>query len=194
MQQFESIMPPPPGPLFNPQQAYQSNYIQSPVIFSLVQQPFDQNTNQLIQQQPQQQQQYSIPNSSASILSRSTSTNMSQYVNTSYRYAGSQSNRPFTNRTNQDYSSGGIMSVSSSSYSLSSAVSHSQTSNLRRTRRGHVSKTRMSKRTVEVNLHKSCPGCCKLWKNCKCSNIKNRPDPKPYCKFIPPRMLKKQNN
>jgi len=62
----------------------------------------------------------------------------------------------------------------------------------RTTKVGHVSKTRVQKRTSEINLHKTCPGCFKLWRNCKCSNIKNRPDPKPYCKFVPPRMLKKK--
>jgi hypothetical protein len=60
------------------------------------------------------------------------------------------------------------------------------------TKLGHVSKTRVQKRTSEINLHKTCPGCFKLWRNCKCSNIKNRPDPKPYCKFVPPRMQKKK--
>lgn len=40
------------------------------------------------------------------------------------------------------------------------------------------------------NYQKSCPGCDRYWKFCKCSNIKNRPDPQPYCKFVPPRMLK----
>jgi hypothetical protein len=44
---------------------------------------------------------------------------------------------------------------------------------------------------VDVNLHKTCPGCFKLWRMCQCSNVKNRPAPKPYSKFIPPRMQKK---
>lgn len=60
---------------------------------------------------------------------------------------------------------------------------------------GHVSKNRaMGKRgsTDQINLQKSCPNCSRYWRNCKCSNIKNRPAPKPYCKFVPPRMLKKQ--
>ena len=65
---------------------------------------------------------------------------------------------------------------------------------IRSKRSGHVSKNRVSsKRTTDqINLQKSCPNCSKYWRNCKCSNIKNRPDPKPYCKFVPPRMLKKQ--
>jgi len=38
------------------------------------------------------------------------------------------------------------------------------------------------------NYQKSCPGCDRFWKFCKCSNIKERPDPQPYCKFVPPRL------
>jgi hypothetical protein len=64
---------------------------------------------------------------------------------------------------------------------------------IRRTKSGYVSKTRMPKR-AEVNFQKACPGCYKQWRYCKCSNIKNRPDPKPYEKFIPPRMQRKQSN
>ena len=64
-------------------------------------------------------------------------------------------------------------------------------------RSGHVSKVHRvnTKRTIDqINLQKSCPNCSKYWRNCKCSNIKNRPDPKPYCKFVPPRMLRKLMN
>lgn len=65
-------------------------------------------------------------------------------------------------------------------------------------RSGHVSKSHRvsAKRTTidQINLQKSCPNCSKYWRNCKCSNIKNRPDPKPYCKFVPPRMLRKLMN
>lgn len=70
-----------------------------------------------------------------------------------------------------------------------------QNTSIRRTKSGYISKaSRVAKRSnVEINLHKSCPGCLKLWRKCQCSNIKNRPDPKPYCKFIPPRMLRKLN-
>lgn len=83
-------------------------------------------------------------------------------------------------------------SSSSSLSSSSSATSVQQT--MRRTRVGQVSKTRASKRpSAEVNLHKTCPGCMKLWRMCNCSNVKNRPAPKPYAKFIPPRMLRKQS-
>ena len=72
-------------------------------------------------------------------------------------------------------------------------LENNSTSLIRRKRSGHVSKSRVPRRAIEtVNLKKSCPGCFKFWKNCTCSNIKNRPDPKPYCKFVPPRMLKKQ--
>jgi hypothetical protein len=60
---------------------------------------------------------------------------------------------------------------------------------IRRTRSGHVSKTRVTKRG---DLTKVCPSCSKLWRLCSCSNVKNRPAPKPYCKFVPPRMLNKQ--
>lgn len=69
----------------------------------------------------------------------------------------------------------------------------SNTQIIRRTRAGHVSKTRVSKRG-ESNLTKICPSCSKLWRLCNCSNVKNRPAPKPYCKFVPPRMLKKQGD
>jgi hypothetical protein len=69
----------------------------------------------------------------------------------------------------------------------------SNTQIIRRTRAGHVSKTRVSKRN-ESNLTKICPSCSKLWRLCNCSNVKNRPAPKPYCKFVPPRMLKKQDD
>ncbi|CAF0806840.1 unnamed protein product [Brachionus calyciflorus] len=82
-------------------------------------------------------------------------------------------NRPFTSRTE----------------SMQSSLNNS----IRRTKSGYISKNRGVKRPVEINLHKSCPGCLKLWRKCQCSNIKNRPDPKPYCKFIPPRMQRKQN-
>ncbi|RNA16531.1 hypothetical protein BpHYR1_039153 [Brachionus plicatilis] len=85
--------------------------------------------------------------------------------------------RPFTSRT---------ASYDSAQNSLNSSI--------RRTKSGYISKNRGSKRPIEINLHKSCPGCLKLWRKCQCSNIKNRPDPKPYCKFIPPRMLRKQNS
>lgn len=85
-------------------------------------------------------------------------------------------NRPFTSRT-------------SSYESLQNSLNNS----IRRTKSGYISKNRGVKRPVEINLHKSCPGCLKLWRKCQCSNIKNRPDPKPYSKFIPPRMLRKQN-
>ena len=65
-------------------------------------------------------------------------------------------------------------------------------------RSGHVSKNHRvnTKRATidQINLQKSCPNCSKYWRNCKCSNIKNRPDPKPYCKFVPPRMLRKLVN
>ena len=71
---------------------------------------------------------------------------------------------------------------------------NNSTSVIKRKHSGYVNKSRGSKRSNEtVNLKKSCPSCLKFWKNCKCSNIKNRPNPKPYCKFIPPRMLRKQN-
>ena len=66
---------------------------------------------------------------------------------------------------------------------------------IRSKRSGHVSKSRvLVKRSAvdQINLQKSCPNCSRYWRNCKCSNIKNRPDPKPYCKFVPPRMLRKQ--
>jgi hypothetical protein len=66
---------------------------------------------------------------------------------------------------------------------------------IRSKRSGHVSKSRvLVKRSSvdQINLQKSCPNCSRYWRNCKCSNIKNRPDPKPYCKFVPPRMLRKQ--
>lgn len=84
--------------------------------------------------------------------------------------------RPFTSRT-------------STYESTQSSLNNS----MRRTKSGYISKNRGIKRPVEVNLHKLCPGCLKLWRKCQCSNIKNRPDPKPYCKFVPPRMLRKQN-
>lgn len=86
-------------------------------------------------------------------------------------------NRPFTSRT-------------SSYESLQNSLNNS----IRRTKSGYISKNKSVKRPGEVNLHKTCPGCLKLWRKCQCSNIKNRPDPKPYSKFIPPRMLRKQNS
>lgn len=86
-------------------------------------------------------------------------------------------NRPFTSRT-----------------ASFDSVQNSLNNSIRRTKSGYITKNRGSKRPIEINLHKSCPGCLKLWRKCQCSNIKNRPDPKPYCKFIPPRMLRKQNN
>ena len=84
-------------------------------------------------------------------------------------------NRPFTNRTTS------LSAVDSQAYPM------------KHKRLAHLNKTKLAKRSVEpVNLQKSCPNCDRYWKYCKCSNIKNRPDPKPYCKFVPPRMLKKQ--
>lgn len=70
-------------------------------------------------------------------------------------------------------------------------ANYSSTAEIRRTRSGHVSKSKAIKRVGEANLTKICPSCSKLWRLCNCSNIKNRPAPKPYCKFVPPRMLKK---
>lgn len=92
-------------------------------------------------------------------------------VNPDYRM---YTNRPFTNRsntTNPNMCDPGM---------------------IRRTRSGHVSKTRVSKRAEATNLTKTCPSCSKQWRLCHCSNVKNRPAPKPYCKFVPPRMANKQ--
>ena len=84
----------------------------------------------------------------------------------------SNANRPFTNRTTS------LNATDSQAYSM---------------KHKRLNKAKLAKRSVEpVNLQKSCPNCDRYWKYCKCSNIKNRPDPKPYCKFVPPRMLKKQ--
>ncbi len=49
-------------------------------------------------------------------------------------------------------------------------------------------RTATSQLLEEIDFHKFCPGCSRFWKKCKCSNIKNRPHPKPYSKFVPPRM------
>lgn len=46
-------------------------------------------------------------------------------------------------------------------------------------------------RPSEVNMQKACTSCRRLWQHCRCANIKNRPDPKPYEKFVPPRLLNK---
>jgi hypothetical protein len=96
-----------------------------------------------------------------------------------------------TNYRSSNYSSNAKSSQHRNEYYQSNSIN---TMSVKRTttKVGHVSKTRVQKRTSEINLHKTCPGCFKLWRYCKCSNIKNRPDPKPYCKFVPPRMLKKK--
>lgn len=55
----------------------------------------------------------------------------------------------------------------------------------------HHSNRQLNRRSTDPdNCQKACPGCDRYWKFCKCSNIKERPDPKPYCKFVPPRLLK----
>ena len=56
----------------------------------------------------------------------------------------------------------------------------------------YANKGRIIQKQAEPNFHKSCPGCYKQWRYCKCSNIKNRPRPKRYEKFVPPRMLRKE--
>lgn len=131
---------------------------------------------------PSMPQYCQAPNSGASILTsssyaQSSSGVVSSSIDSNTSRSTNSQNRPFGNRTSNNDSFG-----------------NGQNSAIRRTKSGYISKSRVAKRSnVEINLHKSCPGCLKLWRKCQCSNIKNRPDPKPYCKFIPPRMLRKLN-
>jgi hypothetical protein len=88
-------------------------------------------------------------------------------------FSANRQNSSFINRSNGGY--------------------YSHTSPIRRTRMsGHVSKSKVIKRNTD--LTKICPSCSKLWRLCNCSNVKNRPAPKPYCKFVPPRMLNQKKN
>lgn len=170
---------------FNPQQQnyQQQGYITSPIVFGMPP-PLNLDAKSSVMIQPAQQ--YQVTNSGASIL---TTTSLSGASSTHHSRSSIKSTSNYRNGATK-YNSGNRIAASDSfAGGVGSNHAHQQ---IRRTRRGHVSKTRMSKRTVEVNLHKSCPSCCKLWKNCKCANIKNRPDPQPYCKFVPPRMLRKQ--
>jgi hypothetical protein len=173
---------------FNSQQNFQHNYMTSPIVFNSYNIPpllnMDPNSQQIVETQNP----YMMSNSGVAILtssmiqprqSLSSYASTSSIKSTSFRSYANPS-RAYSNRTSNEF------------YFTNNSNASQQ--NLRRTKRGHVSKTRSSKRTSEINLHKSCPGCCKLWKNCKCSNIKNRPAPQPYCKFVPPRMLRKQAN
>ncbi len=123
----------------------------------------------------------------------------SSYVDNSYPV----NHQPFVNYpTNYNQYSHYPVLQNINQYASASLVSYQQSSNPSNYHPFFNQSSRINKRyssskklnqSKPANYQKSCPGCDRYWKFCKCSNIKNRPDPQPYCKFVPPRMLRNKS-